>query len=149
MTFTSPPSTPTAAVTAFDNAAARWSSILAGTNLIAGTVPGGSTFNGFSCSLNTDATIPVTLLEELHIAADISGIDGVGGILGQAGPCGGFLQSADRPGVFLPVLGQMTFDSADLGNLEAAGELEDVILHEMGHVSAASFSSPCSNSQWF
>ena len=135
VTFTSPPTTPTSAVTAFANAAARWSTILAGTNLATASITPGDTFNDFSCGLNNDVAIPVTTISELHVAADISAIDGVGGVLGRAGPCSGFLESVDRPGVFLPVLGAMTFDNADIANLEAAGELEDVILHEMGHVS--------------
>jgi hypothetical protein len=55
-------------------------------------------------------------------------IDGAGGILGQAGPC--IVRSSSR----LPVVGVMTFDSADLATLEQAGQLDAVILHEMLHV---------------
>ena len=135
VTFTSAPTTPTAANIAFANAASRWSTILSGTNLIAAGINPGDTFNAFGCGLTNDVAIPVTTIEQLHIAAEIAPIDGVGGVLGSAGPCGGFLQSVDRPGFFLPVFGQMRFDSADVGNLEVSGQLEDVILHEMGHVS--------------
>ena len=42
------------------------------------------------------------------------------------------MPDADRGG--LPVYGAMRFDSADVANLEAGGQLETVILHEMGHV---------------
>ena len=34
----------------------------------------------------------------------------------------------------VPVEGSRIFDSADVGNLEAEGTFDDVILHEMGHV---------------
>lgn len=66
----------------------------------------------------------------LDIAASAPTIDGVGGILGQAGP---------TFGIFLPTYvyatqGIMEFDSADLSTLEAAGTLFDVIVHEMAHV---------------
>ncbi|NMP30074.1 PEP-CTERM sorting domain-containing protein [Thalassotalea sp. M1531] len=69
----------------------------------------------------------------LNLVIDASGpvIDGVGGILGQAGPRS--VGSAD--GNFLyATYGVMEFDSADLANLETEGSLFDVILHEMAHV---------------
>ena len=135
VTFTNPPTTPTAAVNAFDAAAARWSSILSGTQVNLGTVDPGDTFNQFGCGLTNNAAIPQTQITQLHIAADIAPIDGVGNVLGSAGPCSGFLESVDKAGTFLPVLGQMTFDVDDLANLISEGTLEDVILHEMGHVS--------------
>lgn len=55
-------------------------------------------------------------------------IDGPRGTLGQAGP------TRLRPGSELPYLGIMEFDTADLAQLEQSGELESVIIHEMGHV---------------
>ena len=56
------------------------------------------------------------------------GIDGAGGILGQAGP------DTLRTGSLLPVHGVMQFDAADLAQLESSGQLVSVITHEMGHV---------------
>ena len=50
------------------------------------------------------------------------------GTLGQAGPR--FVRSDTQ----LPLLGNMTFDSADLADLEQDGSLINVIIHEMGHV---------------
>lgn len=88
----------------FALAAAKWESI------ITGDVPN---ING---------------IDDIQIGAEGAAIDGTGGILGQAGP------TALRPTSFLPYLGQMQFDTADLAALEAAGQLDDVILHEMGHV---------------
>jgi hypothetical protein len=57
-------------------------------------------------------------------------IDGVGGVLGQAGPC--WLRTGSDAG--MPLTGIMEFDIADLEDLDADGLLEDVIVHEMGHV---------------
>ncbi len=59
-------------------------------------------------------------------SASIVPIDGPGKILAQAGPC--LIRSTG----FLPALGLMEFDSADVGGLGSS--LSDVILHEMGHV---------------
>ncbi|WP_417389050.1 choice-of-anchor Q domain-containing protein [Gimesia sp.] len=70
----------------------------------------------------------IGLVDDLRIEATAPAIDGVGGILGQAGP------TAVRTGSFIPATGIMQFDSADLAALEASGQLIDVILHEMGHV---------------
>lgn len=76
-----------------------------------------------------DVNVPGTgLVDDLVIDASGVAIDGVNGILGQAGPR--FL----RPTSFLPATGTMQFDTADLASLEASGQLNDVILHEMGHV---------------
>lgn len=93
----------------FQQAAARWSEI------IIADVP--------------DVVIAgIGLVDDLRIEATAPAIDGVGGILGQAGP------RTVRTGSFIPSTGVMQFDSADLAALEASGQLIDVILHEMGHV---------------
>ena len=68
-------------------------------------------------------------VDDLLIYAVIKEIDGPGGILGQAGPC--YIRAR---GARLPVFGIMEFDSADVDKLEAQGQFERVILHEMGHV---------------
>jgi hypothetical protein len=67
-------------------------------------------------------------IDDLVIFANVTPIDGPGGILGQAGPC--LIRTAGS----LPALGIMQFDVADLNNLETAGQLDEVILHEMQHV---------------
>jgi Ca2+-binding RTX toxin-like protein len=67
-------------------------------------------------------------IDDVQIAASGVAIDGVGGVLGQAGP------DNVRPGSFLPYSGTMMFDTADLAALEASGQLQDTILHEMCHV---------------
>jgi len=88
----------------FTTAAARWAEI------ITGDVP------------------DVGAIDDVRIDASAPVIDGPGGILGQAGP------TNLRSGSSLPYTGIMQFDSADVANLEAAGEFDEVILHEMGHV---------------
>lgn len=92
----------------FEQAAARWEQI------IVGDVP--------------DANYRGTFVDDILIDASARFIDGVNGILGQAGP------DAFRSGSYLPIHGVMQFDSADLSALERSGLLYDVILHEMGHV---------------
>ncbi len=67
-------------------------------------------------------------LNGLLIEASIDPIDGAAGVLGQAGP------RLLLPGSRLPAKGIMQFDTADVDRLDAEGSLEDVILHEMGHV---------------
>lgn len=67
-------------------------------------------------------------IDDVLILAQGSHMDGPGGTLGAAGP------THLRFGSSLPAKGSMTFDSADLDNMEATGQLTDVILHEMGHV---------------
>ena len=93
----------------FSQAAARWEQI------ITGDVP--------------DVIVSgIGLVDDVVIEASGPFIDGPGNILGQAGP------TAVRTGSFLPASGIMQFDSADLAALESAGQLFDVILHEMAHV---------------
>ncbi len=68
-------------------------------------------------------------VDDVLIVVEVRNIDGVGNVLGQAGPCYG------RPGLpGLPFVGHMQFDSADLADIETRGLLEAVVLHEMMHV---------------
>ena len=73
---------------------------------------------------------PGITLTEGTINAAGAAIDGVGGILGSAGPEFGTAQG----GFILTTSGSMQFDTADLASLESGGWLEAVILHEMAHV---------------
>jgi hypothetical protein len=118
LVFSSPVS-PTVAQ-AFSDAESRWEHIITADvpddYLIA---PQGT------CGDNPAYDQPV---DDLIIIASVVDIDGPGGILGQAGPCYVRFDS------YLPAMGQMIFDSADLAELEAQGLLQAVITHEMGHV---------------
>jgi len=67
-------------------------------------------------------------VDDLLIDAQSVAIDGVNGILGQAGP------DYIRGDSALPIHGMMQFDTADLASMESNGTLYDVIVHEMGHV---------------
>jgi Ca2+-binding RTX toxin-like protein len=89
---------------AFQTAATRWQSI------ITGDVPD---FDG---------------IDDIEISVSMPAIDGVHGILGQAG------FTSLRPVSNLPVTGIMQFDSADVSDMAKKNTLPDVIFHEMGHV---------------
>jgi len=116
-----PGSTPTATQqAAFDAAQARWESI------ITGDLP--STSVSHPAGTCTSATPVNETVDDLVIFVTLETIDGPGGVLGVAGPC------LVRNGSLLPLAGSMRLDVADLSNLEASGLLEDVILHEMGHI---------------
>jgi len=93
----------------FRSAAARWSEI------IVADMP--------------DVVYQGRTIDDLEIAASAPAIDGAGGVLGQAGP-----ERVRMDGTFLPYLGVMEFDSADVAGMVADGTFEEVILHEMGHV---------------
>lgn len=73
---------------------------------------------------------PGISIASLNINAAGSAIDGVGGILGSAGPD----TLVTQGGFILASTGSMDFDSADLANMESNGTLLPVILHEMAHV---------------
>ncbi len=117
-------STPSPAmIAAFDSAKVRWSRVIFGDE---------ANVNGVSITAATcgNAGLPATTenIDDLLIFAILVPIDGPGGILGSAGPCG--IRNSDSTAL----VGLMRFDTADLATMETAGILEDVILHEMGHV---------------
>ena len=103
----------TAQKNAFKSAADRW------TKVIVGDVP----------SVLADGE----MIDDLLILAQGVNIDGPGQILGQAGPT--HLRPASAGvNAFLPAKGIMSFDTADLAQMQSNGTLLDVITHEMGHV---------------
>jgi hypothetical protein len=73
------------------------------------------------------------VIDDVLILAQGTPIDGPGGTLGQAGPTHLRPASAGQAAL-LPAKGLMSFDTADLAQMEANGTLRDVITHEMGHV---------------
>jgi hypothetical protein len=75
-----------------------------------------------------NATYRGQSVDDLLINASSRNIDGVNGILGQAGP------DAFRSSSRLPYHGVMQFDSADLASMERSGLLYGVVLHEIGHI---------------
>lgn len=106
---------------AFDAAKAYWqSAIVSGVPAQSVTLSAGQCLAGaapFSGSI-----------DDLMIDVEVHPIDGVDGILGQAGPC--VVSSGDH----LARTGVMEFDSADIAGMISDGTLGRVIMHEMGHV---------------
>lgn len=109
---------------AFIAAADRWMSILEGElsdiDFSANPVVAGGCTPGQPAISDT--------VDDIRIFVDIKQIDGVGGTLGQAGPC------RIRSITGLPAIGFMVFDFVDVAGLEATGDLVDVTVHEMAHV---------------
>jgi hypothetical protein len=109
------------AQTAFDAAEARWESVL-----VAG-VPSASVSIGENACGATNGALS-GIVDDVVIDISTTAIDGDGGVLARAGPC--LIATGDR----LARFGVMEFDLADIGDLVASGTLDDVIVHEMGHV---------------
>jgi hypothetical protein len=105
---------------AFETARNRWES------LIVGDLPAvNNDLPPNACGSNPATSGP---FDDLTIFVEVKSIDGVGSTLGQAGPC--FVRV---PGD-LTVIGRMEFDEDDLEIIEGEGLLDEVVLHEMGHV---------------
>lgn len=106
------------------DAATRWES------LIVADVPD---FDFSSNNLGADTCIEGqglinSTIDDVRIYVKIVDIDGPFGTLAQAGPC------VTRSLLDFPIVGSIQFDEADLARLDATGDMEKVILHEMGHV---------------
>jgi hypothetical protein len=97
---------------AFAGAADRWA------HVIVGDLP--------------DIEVDGEVIDDVLILAQGQDIDGVGHVLGQAGPS--HIRTAEDGTWLQPCKGQMAFDTADLDKMEQDGTLLDVITHEMGHV---------------
>jgi Leishmanolysin/Bacterial Ig-like domain (group 2) len=106
---------------AFANAESRWESLIIGDLEDVQLSAGPSQCGDGSPAINED-------IDDLLILVTLDSIDGPGNVLGSAGPC--FVRNTDG----LSVLGAMVFDTTDLQDVESAGLLNALILHEMGHV---------------
>lgn len=73
------------------------------------------------------ATLKGQYVDDLCITAELKAIDGVGNILGQAGP------TAVWSATELTATGQMQFDSADAQSFANLGLWDDIVFHEMMH----------------
>jgi hypothetical protein len=107
--------------TAFDSAVAKWQRIIY-QDVTDQPVNIAANACGF-----THPAVNQTI-DDILILTRVDSIDGPGNVLGQAGFC-----VYRNPGSLLPSVGVMVFDSADVAALNTAGQLRDVILHEMGH----------------
>jgi len=121
--YINPPTT--AQQTAFNDAAARWSQIIIGDLGAVNVTPPAPVD---LCGAPTGVTVS-GLVNDVRIVVELDSIDGPGQILGAATPC--YNRTGGRQ---LTLIGFMKFDTFDLAGLEANGDLNDVILHEMGHV---------------
>jgi hypothetical protein len=106
---------------AFTRAAARWRKVVIGD-----LSPGLANLPANACGADEPALNET--IDDVLIYVSLVTIDGPGSVLGSAYPC------ARRTTDGLTAIGVMRFDLADLAALEARGQLEAVILHEMGHV---------------
>ena len=109
----------------FETATKRWERIIKGDvpSVTATTRPIPSAFFGAPPVAEIGETI-----DDLIIEVVLTPLDGPGKVLGSAGPR--LLRSENR----LTLSGLMLFDVADLAFLDQMDLLEDVIVHEMGHV---------------
>jgi hypothetical protein len=67
-------------------------------------------------------------IDDLLIFFEVRAIDGPGEAVGQGGPC--YIRNDND----LPVLGYFTLDAADVNTLVASNTIDDVVLHEFGHI---------------
>lgn len=111
-----------------DEAIRRWEAALVG-DLGSGFLPAGdSAFidpgdcGGFGELVNGAS------LDDVLILVNIDSIDGVGKVLGQAGPCVGLRNDST------PFLGILTLDRDDLVGMVDEERITDLIQHEIGHI---------------
>ena len=107
---------------AFRAAAERWMAVLAPTDLP--DVPANRTL---SCGDDPRFQRSVGTVDDVIAVIAVTEIDGPGGVLGRAGPC--WLRANS-----MPFYGRIELDGADLDRLDETGDLEELVVHEMGHV---------------
>lgn len=120
----SPSPLPKSVANAFETARRKWQGILVDT----GSRPR-PPVNSTLCGHAERTYDGVEQIDGLEIWVSVTAIDGVGGVLGSARPCGMVAQ-----GSFRSVTGEMVFDVDDLQKMNTQGTLVSVITHEMGHV---------------
>lgn len=81
-------------------------------------------------SIITGDVADVNGIDDVKIEAEITDIDGIGGVLGQAGPTA-VRSPADN---WLTSEGVMEFDVADADDYLSQDLFDDIVLHEMMHV---------------
>lgn len=107
-------------LSAFTAAADTWESLLTGYQ------------DGFVVDRTSGSSYGLgQTISTVYINASVVAIDGVGGILGQAGPTQAVLDSSN---FVLSTDGIMQFDAADVAQLNTQGSLGLVIKHELAHV---------------
>lgn len=104
----------------FETAAAKWASVITSDLADLAVDIGGGQCGAGSPAVDLS-------IDDLLIFATVEDIDGPGAVLGSAGWC--FRRTGG-----LPIMGLMRFDAADVASLESNSLLDEVIIHEMGHV---------------
>jgi hypothetical protein len=104
---------------AFETARQRWQAVVTGE--LSSVLVNQTVCQGLDIPVNET-------VDDLLILVTLDSIDGPSQVLGSAGPC--LIRGSNN----LTIVGQMTFDTADLAGAEAGGSLTDIVLHEMGHV---------------
>lgn len=104
--------------TALEAAAARWMGV------IVGDIPD----HPLNVAANSCHPAMDEVVDDVVIWVEIVAMDGVGGVLGSAGPCYYRIASG------LPITGLVSLDAADVDAMLGAGSFQDVIVHEIGHV---------------
>lgn len=113
-------------------AVARWQTVIAGdVSDITGNAPADACFPG-QPAINER-------IDDILIYVEFAPIDGVGQVLGEAGPC--YIRNEGG----LPIIGHLELDQADLQQMERNGTLDAVVLHEMGHILGIGTLWPASN----
>jgi hypothetical protein len=107
---------------AVTKAIARWQRVITGPTRISRLT---------AAANECDAGVPNFAVDEdvtdLLIYVKLEPIDGPNGAIAQAGPC--YIHNND-----LALMGFMQFDTADLDLMLTAGVMDNVVLHEMGHI---------------
>lgn len=111
---------------ALDGAVAKWESAIT-TDLPQLGLPTPTGLGAQSCQAHAPKLLSGEVVEDLVILTAIAPIDGPGGVVARAGPCGYV-----APGNLIWI-GSLTFDEADLAVLDA-DRVERIIMHEIGHV---------------
>jgi hypothetical protein len=107
----------------FEAAAAKWEGILVG------DVPDASgVISARSCGSSFATPVFRGIVDDVLVDVLLQPIDGPGAVLGAAGPC--LARSED----FLTLYGLMFFDTDDLAVLQQLNVLDEVVVHELGHV---------------
>jgi hypothetical protein len=106
---------------AVDAAVARWQSVITKDLVnIPMQAPLNACFDG-QPAINEN-------VDDILIFVEFVDIDGANKVLGEAGPC--YVRGDNN----LPVVGHLKLDAADLAVMERSGTIDDVVMHEMGHI---------------
>ena len=75
-----------------------------------------------------------TIIDDLRVVISMVDIDGSGKVLARGGFRNLQIDAVTGRPLKLPSQGQITFDRADLQQMESSGSLDDLTTHELGHV---------------